>query len=593
MTTQAATVIIKESARPHTDRKLNAQVLVTAFGIFLLSVLVYSTVLYDTPFFTRGEAREALVVESMVQKRDLVLPITNAGQISAKPPLFHWIAVGLSHLTGEADESTIRLVSALAAGLALSLFFIFVASVSNIPVAWGTVCILGTAIEWFRAGTHARVDGCLALGITWAACSFYWSLRRHTEKGEASWIWLLSAGFGIALAILSKGPMGLAIPCAIIGIYWLASAGYPYLQALRTFPYLSHSVAILLGGALAGTWYFLAYQHLPDEFFKVHVVNENLARFMEVPDYEPGHRKPFYFGPIYLFTAFLPWTLLLPVLFCWFRHGSWRSESALFATVWAGTVIAMGCIASAKRSVYFLPAFPPLAFLLALAIEEAIRDPNFFRRAVAIGRTMLFILFGIAAIAVTLSFTFVVSDSVADFIADRGVIREKDATVVGIVREVLGSASLLGALLPLLLLGIFFGAYWFRGSELKKSLIAISSTIVVGGLAIGLAFVRDYSRAVEPSAFMRTLESRVPADAEIYQYQDTYFAVTYYGDRFMPRAETVDLSSQTAQYFLVEGKREEEFLTVSPNSELVFEGEEFTANAKGRLKVFRVQSEKR
>ena len=42
-------------------------------------------------FSTRGEAREALVAQAMVQSGNWILPSAYNGAIPSKPPLLHWL----------------------------------------------------------------------------------------------------------------------------------------------------------------------------------------------------------------------------------------------------------------------------------------------------------------------------------------------------------------------------------------------------------------------------------------------------------------------------------------------------------------------
>ncbi|MDX2169822.1 MAG: glycosyltransferase family 39 protein, partial [Deltaproteobacteria bacterium] len=102
---------------------------VAATALALIAVgaaaaLLQFTGLGWTPFHTRGEPREAVVVQDLVARGDWILPRRNATQLPRKPPLFYWLAGAAAQVRGAVDEASVRLPSALlsaAAALLLTL----------------------------------------------------------------------------------------------------------------------------------------------------------------------------------------------------------------------------------------------------------------------------------------------------------------------------------------------------------------------------------------------------------------------------------------------------------------------------------------
>jgi 4-amino-4-deoxy-L-arabinose transferase-like glycosyltransferase len=90
-----------------------------AFILIVLAAWIYLL----PPIWNHGEAREGLVVRSIVLDHQWILPFRN-GEVPSKPPLFHWVAASLAQIFGFSDF-TIRLASALAAWIvALSTFIL-------------------------------------------------------------------------------------------------------------------------------------------------------------------------------------------------------------------------------------------------------------------------------------------------------------------------------------------------------------------------------------------------------------------------------------------------------------------------------------
>src|SRR5512134_957339 len=113
-----------------------------------LSGLLYFPYLGSIPFFDKGEPREALAVQDIVQRGEWLVPLKRATDIPSKPPLFHWSAALITRLTGSFTEATIRFPSALYATLGVLLVFWLGSSVFNLQVAFLGAAILATTMVY-------------------------------------------------------------------------------------------------------------------------------------------------------------------------------------------------------------------------------------------------------------------------------------------------------------------------------------------------------------------------------------------------------------------------------------------------------------
>ena len=78
----------------------------TAIALLFIAAVMLLPFLGMTDFNTKGEPREAIVAQTMLQTDNWVLPSNNGGEFAYKPPLFHWL-VALSSLPGgEVTEFT-------------------------------------------------------------------------------------------------------------------------------------------------------------------------------------------------------------------------------------------------------------------------------------------------------------------------------------------------------------------------------------------------------------------------------------------------------------------------------------------------------
>jgi 4-amino-4-deoxy-L-arabinose transferase-like glycosyltransferase len=194
-----------------------------------------------TPFHTRGEPREAVVVQDLVARGDWILPRRNATVLPRKPPLFYWLGGAVARARGVVDEAGVRLPSALLSGAAVLLLTAAVALTLTPRAALIAGLALLTSFEWLRAATAARVDMTLAFGLTLA---FVGLLRFRLTAGAPA---LALFYTGVTWATLAKGIPGLAIPAIAVALLCLLDRGLGPLRQLR--PLRGGLVVLLVVGA--------------------------------------------------------------------------------------------------------------------------------------------------------------------------------------------------------------------------------------------------------------------------------------------------------------------------------------------------------
>jgi 4-amino-4-deoxy-L-arabinose transferase-like glycosyltransferase len=248
-------------------------------------------------FHTRGEAREALVAQSMLSSGNWVLPRAYNDALPSKPPLFHWLVASASIPFGEVSEFTSRLPSALAALGALGFFLVMLGKTFSRAGLVLFATILTFSFEWLRAGLSARVDmvhaSCLSAGLL----SAYFAL---SDSKMNRWV---AATALIALAVLGKGPVAIVIP-GIVLTAWICLDSGPKAERL-----LRAGACLFAALLLSLTWYVSAYVQAPDEFV-TKVWYENVSRFNGATEGVPhNHSALFLMGMLFLGT--LPWSPLV------------------------------------------------------------------------------------------------------------------------------------------------------------------------------------------------------------------------------------------------------------------------------------------
>ncbi|MFW5604353.1 MAG: ArnT family glycosyltransferase, partial [Bacteroidales bacterium] len=339
---------------------------IAAFFLFLGSAL----------FNTRGEPREAIVAVSMIDNGDWILPVNNGTEIAFKPPLLHWCVAAASTLTGAVTEYTSRLPSALSLCLMTLCLFAFFAKRSGERTALLTALITLTNFEVHRAGYACRVDMLLAALMVLALLALY----RWWERGLRGVPW--GAAACLAGAALTKGPVGVLLPCACAGLFYL-------LRGVRLWSAVWRLTLVALAALLPlAAWYCAAYMqpHGGERFLQL-IYEENVLRLIGKMTYE-SHINPWWYNVQTILTGMLPYTLLLFIAPFFIRRGKsageakensslWQKVKAyykqmpavrLYAAVCTAVIFVFYCIPASKRSTYLLPLYPFLSYFVAEGI---------------------------------------------------------------------------------------------------------------------------------------------------------------------------------------------------------------------------------
>ena len=135
---------------------------------------LYFPYLGSIPFFDKGEVREALAVQDIVQRGEWLVPLKRA-TIPSKPPLFHWSAALVTQLTGAMTEATIRFPSALYATLGLLLVYWLGRKIYDARTGLLGAAILATMMTYQDQALSARVDMTLCFFVTLSLALFFLS----------------------------------------------------------------------------------------------------------------------------------------------------------------------------------------------------------------------------------------------------------------------------------------------------------------------------------------------------------------------------------------------------------------------------------
>lgn len=336
--------------------------------LLFICVLTQPTYLGLTSYHTKGEPREAIVAVSMLQTDNWILPVNNGGDLAYKPPFFHWCIALCSLPIGHVNEFTSRLPSAIALIVMTMATFLFFAKRTRKDLAFLASLLLFSCIEIHRAGANCRVDMVMTCFIVLALFQmFRWC--ENGLKGIPVWgILFMSA------ATLTKGPVGIVLPCAVAAIYmWIRKA--PFFKTAFKFAGIA-----LLSCILPFCWYYAAYLQGGQEFLDL-VIEENFARFVGKMSYA-SHEEPAIYYVYTTILGWMPWAVLVLIsLFMlkyripcrsvkegWTKFKNYignMNDTRLFSLLAIVIILGFYCIPKSKRTVYVMPIYPFMAYFLA------------------------------------------------------------------------------------------------------------------------------------------------------------------------------------------------------------------------------------
>lgn len=494
--------------------------------VCVIAVMLTVPFLGLTDFYSKGEPREAVVAYTMVEHGNWILPINNGGDIPYKPPFFHWCIALFSLLQGHVSEFTSRLPSALAL-VAMSVGgFVFFAKRKNANMALLATLLSLTAFEVHRAGINCRVDmvntafmvGALFLMFRW------WERGKHTMP----WLAILC----MSGATLTKGPVGMLLPCAVMGVFMLTQRESLWSTVWRL------GLTALLSLVLPLCWYYAAYLQGGDEFLRL-VKEENIDRLLGKMAYE-SHENPFWYNFLTLITGWLPYTLLFVFsLFVlpWKRFSksgfmqSVRRAEPMQVFVWLafGLILFFYCIPKSKRSVYLLPCYPFMAWLMAQYVVWLVANRLSAVKAYAW-------LMGVLGVVLSVAFVVLKTGVVPDTLFHGKHAADNIAMLHALESISVSPSHLLFALLPAAVGVAMIMTLLKKDDTLRNRVVWLSLSVVV---ALFLALDSTFQPAVLNTKADKPLAPQIEQRfdmTKMYSYMSSpmlhFFSLNFYlGDR--------------------------------------------------------------
>src|SRR5271154_4308933 len=331
--------------------------------LLIVGVALYLVNLGGYPLYTKGEPREAVTVFDIVHGGGIILPQRAGVELPSKPLLMHWMAALVSLVVGGVNEFAVRLPSAGLAIAGIIVCYFYVRRLFDDVTALVAALILATTFQYLQAATGARVDMTLTFFMEVAFFEFIFMAEGLTRRRMLLYL-------AIALAVLTKGPVGLILP-GLVALIWIALERRWTL--LGEMNLVRGALVVLI---LAGGWYLAALVEGGPGFFHKQILTENVLRFAGGGDFHEGHIHPFYYMELALLAGFMPWTMLLPIVGVEASRAPRKLDPRLkYIFIWFAAVLIFYNLPQSKRGVYLLCMYPAFATLVAIYIRQDIMRP--------------------------------------------------------------------------------------------------------------------------------------------------------------------------------------------------------------------------
>jgi 4-amino-4-deoxy-L-arabinose transferase-like glycosyltransferase len=350
---------------------------ITRNAFLVLLVLVAINMFFgigSIPLTDPDEPAYAETAREMIAFHDYVSPRIFNEYWYDKPPMYYWLVAGAYQVFG-INEFAARFPAALMGLLSVLAVYFSATKLFNERAGFWSGIVLGTCINMFYMGKAGVTDTTLLFFMTAALLSFL-----H----EQYWAMYICMG----LATLTKGPIGIVFPGAIIFLTLLCWGDLRRLLKMHIIP------GIILCMVIVTPWYYHMYQLHGMEFINTFLGFHNLTRFT-TPEH-PTRVLWYYYLPVMVLGIF-PWTgiLIQSIKSTITDSRSSDLRNLIFMQVWWIFVLVFFTISKTKLVSYILPMFPALAIMIGWNIDRMMRENGGRYVSWAIGSGLMFLIMGI------------------------------------------------------------------------------------------------------------------------------------------------------------------------------------------------------
>lgn len=333
-----------------------------AIACCITGIYLYPLAL-PTPLLDPDEGIHATIAQEMVERGDYLVP-RFCGEVFRDKPFLYSAAQAVSLRLFGMNEAADRLPGYLFALLGCATTALLARRLFDMEAAiYSCLAALTMFLPLVLAQSPAH-DIALVPWINLLVLAFWEQENAGAARSQRFWFFVMAAC--VALALVTKGLIGLAVICSGLAIFVFLSRSLSRRMISRTF------AAFAIGGLLASPWFLLMERASPGYSYYYFVERHFLGFVTEGQEHgsTPWH---YYFCPVV--AGSMPWFLFAVVTvwqrFCErkteHRHGT---DAVMLLACWFGGGYLFLTLAGSKLLTYSLPIFPPIAILGAIGFQR-------------------------------------------------------------------------------------------------------------------------------------------------------------------------------------------------------------------------------
>jgi 4-amino-4-deoxy-L-arabinose transferase-like glycosyltransferase len=379
----------------------------------ILTTVLFFLQLGKPKLWDRDEPRNAGCAVEMLARGDWVVPVFNGELRTHKPILLYWLIMASYAVFGVGEFSARFWSAALAVGTVVTTYQMG-RRLFGTAAAWWGAAILSTTLMFNVAAHAATPDSPLIFFTTLALYLFVrggqgWSFGEDVCLTAGEGRGILDSGSAddrgyfphrpvavagiyaaMGMAVLAKGPVGLVLPVAVVGMFllimgspssppvklssdrrsfgrWLRRIVRPFEPAhfLRTCRHMRPLIAIGVVSLVAGPWYAWVSLRTDGVWVRDFLLEHNVSRALTPME---GHAGPaLLFYPLAILVGFFPWSILtIPLvvdLVRSLRRPASEWPALVFLACWVAVYVVVFSSVQTKLPSYVTPCYPALALI--------------------------------------------------------------------------------------------------------------------------------------------------------------------------------------------------------------------------------------
>jgi len=327
-------------------------------GIFLVSFVFYLLGSPIMPITDPVESNYALTAKEMVVSADWLSPRIYGNVWFDKPVFFYWLTAISFKLFGFSDLAA-RIPPAFFAAVGLVTVYWFVNKLAKPSVALLATFVMGTSLEYVVLSKLVITDMVFFVFNSAALVFFYLGYIKMKDTKK----WYFGMYISMALAVLTKGPVGVLLPGLVMVLFIGVQRNWAELKKM------SIPGGLLLFSAVTLPWYFAMYAIHGMDFLNTFLGVHNYLR--ATVSEHPKDNVIYYYLVVFLISL-LPWSAVACKAFIQGYKDLWTkcSPLILFSFLWILAYFVFYTLMATKYLTYTFPIIFPVSILIALYLDK-------------------------------------------------------------------------------------------------------------------------------------------------------------------------------------------------------------------------------